>query len=281
MKAIINKVNNQMCKYISGVNYSLKKGVPVHIEVILIGNMCLIRSEDGGQTAEHKKRHRKKSSKKAKKHRSKQKRSHSQSNSDNSSDSDASSNEEEVIKRKKQKKHKKSKRRPAGSGSDNDDEVKIVAKPVKVHYVSDGEEDRNIDRNPKRLDERKRHAEPLNEDRHEYKSKWDSPKHDLERGKYRGDDRMYRDARVEGSRERSRHVQQAPPPFARQRFPDERERFDRRNDDQEYRHREQPTGPKLEKPGKSRVKSKHTFGIIYYFYIFNHFYRCTGSIPSQ
>lgn len=225
--------------------------------------MCLIRSDDGGQIAEHKKRHRKKSSKKAKKHRSK-KRSHSQSNSDNSSDSDASSNDEEVVKRKKQKKHKKSKRRAAGSGSDNDDEVKIVAKPAKVHYVSDGEEERNIDRNPKRLDERKRHAEPLNEDRHEYKSKWDSPKHDLERGKYRGDDRMYRDTRVEGSRERSRHSQQAPAPapapapYARQRFPEERERFDRRNDEPEYRPREQLSGPKIEKPGKF-FSEKKTF----------------------
>lgn len=214
----------------------------------------MIRSDDGGQTAEHKKRHRKKSSKKAKKHRSK-KRSHSQSNSDNSSDSDASSNEEEVVKRKKQKKHKKSKRRGAGSGTDNDDEVKIVAKPAKVHYVSDGEDERNVDRNPKRQDERKRHAEPLKEERHEYKSKWDSPKHDLERGKFRGDDRMYRDARVEGSRERNRPVQQAPPPYTRPRFPEERERFERRNDDHEYRHREQPPAPKLEKPGKFAVES--------------------------
>lgn len=209
--------------------------------MILLAN---IRSDDGGQIAEQKRRHRKKSSKKSKKHRSK-KRSPSPSDNDNSSNSDgSSSDDEEVVKRKKQKKHKKSKRRAHASASDHEEDVKVLVEPAKVHYVSSGDERKQRqERLTKRPDERMRQRETTNDERHEYKSRWDSPSAEIERKRdHRGEERGFRDGgRPDVHRERARQTPPLPvrpPP----RHPEERDRFERRHEEPEYRHRDQSAG---------------------------------------
>lgn len=145
-------------------------------------------SDYSGQLIEHKKRHRKKSSKKAKKHRSKRKRSESQSNSDSDDSSESSSNsssEEEIVKRKKQKKHKKNKKRSRHeihAEHTDDDDVKVLHEPPKVHYVSSGDEERQrIAKSSKRTDDRKRVHDSIVVERIQYKSRWDSPTAEIER----------------------------------------------------------------------------------------------------
>lgn len=198
----------------------------------------MIRSDDGGQLVEHKRRHRKKSSKKSKKHRSKK---HSPSNSDSdSSDSDASSNDESHPKRKKQKKHKKSKKRARADHSDSDADVKIMVKPQEVHCVSSDNEEQLRRK-------RKHQLERPADERQVQKSRWESPSAEVERKREPPtDERIHRDGgRSDVKRERSRQTPPLPLPSRqrnldeRQRQPDERQRHSderKRRPDERRRH---------------------------------------------